>query len=79
MLVAWAFSPSNCPRCDGPLREMHANRKWRRFFSCGECWTTFEPVVENHFELCCHGRSKFLRHTVTLRPGRTLYHRRDTF
>jgi hypothetical protein len=72
MMVAWAFSPANCPRCDGPLSEREPNRKWRRFFECGQCWATFEPVIERRFQPCGHNpRAKFLRHTITLQPGRT--------
>ena len=41
------------------------------FFECCECWCVFEPVVEVHFELCCHGQGKFLRHTITLQPRRS--------
>jgi hypothetical protein len=68
----WAFSPSSCPRCDGPLRERGQNRKWRRFFECGQCWATFEPAIETRFQPCGHNpRAKFLRHTITLQPGRT--------
>ena len=73
MMVAWAFSPSSCPRCSGLLRERHAGRKWRKYFECGECWATFEPVVEKRFQPCGQQSeyAKFMRTIVTLQPGRT--------
>jgi hypothetical protein len=73
MTVAWAFTPVSCPRCDGPLQEKGPSRKWRRFFECGQCWATFEPVVERRFQPCGPHSAfvKFLRHTITLQPGRT--------
>jgi hypothetical protein len=61
-----------CPRCDGPLQEKGPSRKWRRFFECRQCWATFEPVIERRFQPCGHNpRAKFLRHTITLQPGRS--------
>jgi hypothetical protein len=72
MKVAWAFSPTCCPRCDGPLREKGSNGRWRRFFECGQCWATFEPVIERRFQSCGHNpQAKFMRHTITLQPGRS--------
>jgi hypothetical protein len=67
-----------CPRCSGPLREKYANRKWLRYFECGECWTTFEPVIEKRWEPCAPQSSfrKFLRHTITLQPGRSRWNAR---
>ena len=74
MMVAWAFTPASCPRCDGPLCERGPNRKWRRFFECRQCWATFEPVVERRFQPCGQqsAHAKFSRTTVTLQPGRRL-------
>jgi len=72
MMASWAFSPANCPRCDGPLRERGPNRKWLRYFECVQCWATFELVEEAHFEHCGHSKGRrFLRHTITLQSGRT--------
>jgi hypothetical protein len=64
---------TDCPRCSGRLRERHASRKWCRYFECGECWATFEAVIERRWEPCALQSSfrKFLRHTITLQPGRS--------
>jgi hypothetical protein len=45
----------------------HSARKWRRFFECGQCWATFEPVVERRFHPSGPQSAfrKFLRQTVT--------------
>jgi len=72
MMVAWAFSPTGCPRCYEPLREKGPDQKWHRFFECGQCWAAFQPVIERRFEPCGHNsRGKFMRQTVTLQLGRT--------
>ena len=80
MMIAWAFSPTRCPRCDGPLREHGASRKWRRFFECRQCWTTFEPVRERHRAPCGNNPSAwFIRTIITLQPGRSRWKvRRNT-
>ncbi len=63
----------NCPRCGGTLRERGPNRKWKRFFECAECWATFEQFIERHLEAASAQSVsvKFLRHRVTLQPGRS--------
>ncbi len=72
MMVSWAFSPTGCPRCDGPLREKGPTRKWHRFFECRQCWATFEPVRERHrAPRGHHPGAWFIRTTTTLQRGRT--------
>ena len=72
MRVEWIRTAA-CLRCDGPLCERHSGRRWRMYFECGECWATFEPVIDRRFEPSGPRSSfvKFLRHTITLQPGRT--------
>jgi len=42
------------------------------FLSTANAPATFEPVIERRFQPCGHNpRAKFMRHTVTLQPGRT--------
>jgi hypothetical protein len=66
-----------CPRCDAPLREKPTGSRWLRFFECKGCCLAFEIVVERHFEPCGHNpKKKFMRHTFTLRLGRTPNHNR---
>ncbi len=72
MRLEWVRATA-CPRCSGLLREQHAGRKWHKYFECGQCWATFEPVIERRFEPSGPHSSfvKFLCHTITLQPGRT--------
>jgi len=61
-----------CPRCSAPLRERPTGPRWLRFFECKSCCAAFEIVVERHFEPCAHNpQGKFLRHTFSLRLGRS--------
>jgi rubredoxin len=62
----------SCPRCGLPLREKTL-RGWRTFFECGGCWATFEPVIEKRWQPTApqSAFTKFLRHTITLQPGRS--------
>jgi hypothetical protein len=54
----------NCPHCGAPLEEKESNRKWQRFFSCGECWLPFElvPAEANKTRkyALCHFRYMFV-------------------
>ena len=62
----------DCPRCGAPLQEKATGPRWLRFFECKSCCAAFELVIERHFEPCAHNpQGKFLRHTFTLRPGRS--------
>ena len=62
----------NCPRCGAPLQERAPNLQWLRWLECDECWLAYELVSEAHWEHPGHPKGRrFMRHTVTLQPGRT--------
>lgn len=63
----------DCPRCGAPLRKREPNGKWLPSFECGECWLSFEAVVERNLEHRGHAKGRLsFRHSITLQPGRTL-------